>query len=303
MAVRALLLGLALPTLADAANASAPHPHRGLIPRMRMGEPLVFDLTDEENALVAEGGLWTRAIEVEDSGIGRAQGVQHIPAPPSIVWGQIADFEGYVGKVNMLQSVSIYDRNVTDSEVVEKATYVVRVIPGFYYEYYIEHHADEEKGELLFFLDYDRESDFDDNQGKWIVEAHPEKAGWSIVHYQTELKLMGYAPRIVRTLLMSKGIESAFAWVHRESVKRVPADAVVDAFALPTSFRGQAGSVGHRVASLEDVSDISSQRSSPPRDSHSWAQAAAVVLVGLASIGAARRHLVGARTRSARFAR
>merc|ERR1712039_618609 len=61
-------------------------------------------------------------------------------------------------------------------------------------------------------------------QGKWYLEDHPLKVGWTRVYYQCDLMLFGYAPAIVKKLLTAKGLSSSIEWVQRESEKRAPRD-------------------------------------------------------------------------------
>jgi hypothetical protein len=49
-------------------------------------------------------------------------------------------------------------------------------------------------------LDYEYNSDFDDNTGHWQVVPHPTKAGWSRVLYSTEVKLFPWIPEFVGAL-------------------------------------------------------------------------------------------------------
>jgi hypothetical protein len=221
---------LLLPRAAFAANVSEPHPHQGLIPRLKLDGKPNIKLSSTDLKAVEAGELWMKS--KEESGIGRGIGVRDIAAPIDVVFGQISDLEAYVGKVPMLRSLKIYERKKKSSVIIEKATYIVKVIPGYNFEYYVEHHADKKKGVVLFFLDYGRHSDFSDMQGKWYLEEHPTKAGWTRVYYQCDLKLWGYAPAIVKKLLTSKGLSSAISWVKKESEKRAPKSVGTAAFAI-----------------------------------------------------------------------
>lgn len=213
----ALSVSFCAPLMTSAANASEPHPHQGEIPRLKMDGKPVVKLSEKDLEQIEAGHLWMKSQEV--NGVGTGIGIRDIAAPASVVFRQISDLAGYVGKVPMLSSLKVYSSTKKGGEVVEKATYKVRVIPGYYYEYYVEHHASEKKGMLLFYLDYGRLSDFNDLQGKWYLEKHPSKPDWTRVYYQCDLKLFGYAPAMVKTLLTSKGLESAIGWVKRESEK------------------------------------------------------------------------------------
>lgn len=210
---------------AEASDVSQPHPHQGEIPRLSMdGKPEVT-LSDADMKTIEAGDLWMWSQEKD--GVGSGVGIRDIAAPPEVVFGQISDLEGYVGKVPMLYSLKIDSKK----DGVEKAVYSIRVIPGYYFEYFVEHHPSKDKRTLLFFLDYNRSSDFSDMQGKWYLEDHPTKKGWTRVYYQCDLKLFGYAPKIVKTLLTSKGLSSSIGWVKRESEKRAPKELVVSSAA------------------------------------------------------------------------
>lgn len=223
--------------VALASNSSAPHPHQGVIPRLPMDGKPKIKLSASDMKMIDDGQLWMKSIE--SNGIGRGVGVRDMAAPPDLVFRQISDLEAYVGKVPMLSSLKIYSKEKNRQFTTEKATYIVRVIPGYNFEYYVEHRASPKNGVLMFFLDYDRFSDFNDMQGKWYLEPHPTKTGWTRVFYQCDLKLFGYAPKIVKTLLTSKGLSSAISWVKRYSEASVPKSMVV-----APAFVGNAGSWG-----------------------------------------------------------
>ena len=73
-------------------------------------------------------------------------------------------------------------------------------------------------------LDYQYNSDFDDNTGHWQVVPHPKKAGWSRVLYSTEVKLFSWIPELVITFLTKTALLEANTWVKRESAKQAKAD-------------------------------------------------------------------------------
>lgn len=208
-----------------AANASEPHPHRGVIPRLKLdGRPNV-KLTAADWKVVDSGELWMSSKEV--ASVGRGIGIQDIKAPMDVVFDQISNLAGYVGKVPFLKSIKVYDSKSHGNVLVEKATYTLRVIPGFNYEYFLEHHVKRKGGSLLFHLDYDQHSDFNDMQGKWYLEVHPTKPGWTRLYYQCDLALWGFAPEIVKKLLTSQGLASAIGWVKRESEKEAKKGKIV----------------------------------------------------------------------------
>lgn len=254
------VLGWLLPLAADAANVSEAHPHKGQIPRLKMdGKPNV-KLSAKDLEKIESGQLWMQS--KEENSIGRGIGISDIAAPPDVVFKEIAGLQAYVGKVPMLKELKVYSKDKKGKEIIEKATYVVKVIPGYNFEYYVEHHALPEQGVLLFYLDYDRYSDFNDLQGKWVVEAHPTKEGWSRVYYQCDLMLWGYAPKIVKSLLTNKGLASAMAWVKRESEKRAPKR--VEAFVGgPAVWGAGAASLSRGLADVQ-VPLPSAEEAQPP---------------------------------------
>lgn len=210
------------------ANDSRPHPHRGCLPRFEEGRPQI-ELSEKDWAQVDAGKLWTSSSE--ENGVGRGIAVKHIRAPPSVVYQQVSSIGSYVGKVPSLKALETYFSTKRGSETVQKAKYTVKVVPGFYFNYFVEHRFISGHT-VIFSLDYDRRSDFDDLQGKWFIEAHPSRPSWSRVYYQCDLKLFGRVPSIVKTLLTTQGLATATAWVQRESEKADVKDAAM-AYVIP----------------------------------------------------------------------
>lgn len=287
---RALALRLATAFLllwaAESANSSEPHPHQGLIPRFEFdGKPEV-ELTADDLKHIDSGELWTQSREEDE--IGRGIGIRDIAAPPDVVFDQISDYEGYVGKVPMLYSLKSYSKESQDGVDIEKSTYLVKVIPGYYYEYYLEHRASKSKGVLVFFLDYERHGDFNDMQGKWYLEPHPTKTGWTRVYYQCDLKLWGYAPKIVKTLLTSKGLSSSISWVKRESEKRAPKMAPEAAHEAAVAFLG--------ATALRPVSvEVPPPPGAAPRRAPGHARGAALGVLAAAAAAMRLCHMRNAR--------
>jgi hypothetical protein len=179
------------------------------------GRPAV-KLSAEDKARIESGQLWTRSWEVD--GIGHGIGIQDIAAPPDVIFGQVADLKGYVGKVPSLRNLNVY----SSGKGVDKATYNVRVVPGYNLEYYLEHHVSKPDNTVIFFLDYSRYSDLDDMMGKWYLEEHPTKSGWTRVYYQCSIKPFAYVPSFVKSFVTKSGLVTAVGWVKCESELRAP---------------------------------------------------------------------------------
>lgn len=222
-AAAALAVGAAASSLlprAAGCNASSPHPHSGLLPRLELDPRPMVSLSASDLAQIEQGGLWTRTAEV--SGFGRSYGVQDIAAPREVVWNHVVDLSGYVGKVPKLRSLNVYSSELRANqrglqEVIEKAVYKVNVLPGYEYEYFVEHHASPAQGTLVFFLDYERCSSIDDMMGKWYLQDHPTKLGWTRVFYQLDLKPWGYVPSVLKSFAASRGLHSTIGWVKAHS--------------------------------------------------------------------------------------
>lgn len=224
-----------LPPLAAGSDAGKPHPHEGRLERFHMdGKPKV-SLSGQDLAKIDSGALYTSVTEEE--GVGKGIGIQDIAAPPDVIFGQIADLGSYVGKVPTLRSCNVYSSKKVggpmSSEVVEKASYLVRVVPGYNLEYYVEHIAAQSKNTLVFFLDYSRYSDIDDLMGKWYLEEHPTRPGWTRLYYQCYVKPWGYIPSVVRSYVTKSGLTTAVGWVKLESERRAPRTAGGDGDSAP----------------------------------------------------------------------
>ncbi|CAK0815493.1 unnamed protein product [Prorocentrum cordatum] len=156
------------------ANASADGPVGGMLltPHGRALAPFDSPVSCEHVADIEHieaGHMWMHSEEVD--GIGRGLGIRDIAAPWEVVFGQVTDLKGYVGKVPMLSELQVYSSTARGPEVVEHAAYKIKVIPGYWFEYFVEHHAVKSKRTMLFYLDYGRNSDFQDMQGRWFLEA------------------------------------------------------------------------------------------------------------------------------------
>mmetsp|Transcript_21537 Transcript_21537/g.43401 ORF Transcript_21537/g.43401 Transcript_21537/m.43401 type:complete len:328 (+) Transcript_21537:64-1047(+) len=193
----------------------APHPHQGVIPKVPFDTKPDVTLTQQDMLKIDEGELWKHSWE--SNGIGGGIAIRDIAAPRDMVFEQVAKLEEYVGKVPFLKALRVYDRKDKGEEIIEKAEYNLKIAPMVSYEYFVEHHINKHLGILHFFLDYDRKSDFDDMQGKWILENHPTKPGWTRAWYQIDMSLPKRMPKPIKALLTNQGLASAIEWVKKAS--------------------------------------------------------------------------------------
>lgn len=102
--------------------------------------------------------------------------VQDVTAPKEAVWNQILDLNSYVGKVDRLKTCkNYYVKKNPDGTTTIKTKFITGVLPGYSYEFYCDHTYAPEKDSLIWSLDYEKTSDFNDVAGHWHLENHPNK--------------------------------------------------------------------------------------------------------------------------------
>jgi hypothetical protein len=206
-----VILGVfAMAEPAPAADAGKPHPHRGVLAPYEPG-PLEVTLDDNQREDLAKGKLVIMTIEKEDTG-GTGIGVIDIAAPVDIVWSRITGFEHYPDWVGPVKFCEVYHQSGDTTRSHVK-------ISGFLYkyEYFLINIFWPDHDMLTWTLDYDRESDFDDCVGAWLVEEHPDRAGWSRAWFSSDLKLNAPIPGFLMKFIKKQGIKDATSWVKEQS--------------------------------------------------------------------------------------
>ena len=208
---RALALAAALlfATTSMAADPNKPHPHQGIVAPYgdNPGKP---DLTEEELAQLEAGELVKKQYKMD--GGGRGMAIQDIHATPEVIFSKITDYAKYPAMVDEVSECEVYEKN---GEHI-KARFVLSTFM-MTIEYYIDHIYKPEQGTMTWTLDYSRESDLDDSVGYWRVEKHPTKEGWSRLYYSVDVRVSGWVPKAIETLIVKKGLVKATEWVKRES--------------------------------------------------------------------------------------
>ncbi len=196
--------------LADAADPDLPHPHRGVLEPYEL-EPIGIALSAEQREKLAEGEVVHMTIKKEDKG-GTGIGVVDISTSPDVVWSRIMGFDHYAEWVGPVKFCDTYTQA---GDTVRTHTKVKGFL--YKYEYYLINVYWPEHDLMLWTLDYDRKSDFDDCVGAWYVELHPEREGWSRAWFSSDLKLNSPIPGFLMKIIKKKGIKDAVSWVKRES--------------------------------------------------------------------------------------
>lgn len=236
------LLLLFISSVVDAkkVNRNAPHEHHGKLTPYSPGPFDVLELTNkDEDDLSKDKSVMKQIAEEDGKSGGRAICVQDVKAPKSAVWNQILDLDHYVGKVNKLKECKNYlVRKREDGQGWQiKTKMVVGVIPGYSYEYYCDHTYSPSHDSVVWTLDYDRTSDFDDVAGHWHVEDHPRNPQQSRVFYACDIKFKRAVPGPVMNFLTKSALKQATGWVKRESEAK-PEGAVPAIFGVAPATAG-----------------------------------------------------------------
>ncbi len=207
-----LLVLLAAPFGAEAADPTKPHPHQGLLAPYPKSPPPTHFTAEEQQALAA-GEAVHKQTQGETGGRGLA--VFRVNAPPETVWIVIQDFASYPLWIDEVEKCEIYRRN--GSQIFVR--FVLKAV-GMEIEYFIHHDYHPEAGWGTWTLDYTRESDLSDSVGFWrVTEVAP---GVSQVEYSVDLKISGWVPGFVRNIIVDNGLEDATEWVKEQAERRVP---------------------------------------------------------------------------------
>lgn len=194
------------------ADANKPHAHKGLVPGFQ-GEPKPVQLTAADTATLAKGDRVMKQVQQKDGGRGVA--IFRVNAPAQTVWSVISNFAKYPDWVEGVDRTNVYKRVGNDIYVEFEISAM-----GFSYIYYIKHHYPIEKGYGTWTLDYSRDSDLDDSVGYWIVTPVPGNPAQTQVEYSVDVRLKGWVPGFIKTLLVNKGLKQATVWVKEQAEKQ-----------------------------------------------------------------------------------
>ena len=191
---------------AIAANPNTPHAHTGIATKFT--NPAKATLSASEASTLSNGKAVLKQIQ-EGNG-GRGVAIFDVNATPNEVWKVITSFEKYPSYIDELSKVE---------------TYATRGRPlccftsswGFEVQYYIKHDYQPSKGYMTWTLDYSRESDLDDSTGYWLVYPSPLDPSKTRVEYSVDLRIKGWVPGFIQTMLAETGVENATKWVNREA--------------------------------------------------------------------------------------
>jgi len=196
------------------------HPHNGKLSPYKPGD---FDshkkLQKSDEAQLAKDQPVMKQMGGGEGG--KAICIQDVDAPRAAVWNQILRLDDYVGKVSKLKECRNYFlQRHRDGKSTIKTKMVVGVLPGYAYEYYCDHTYHPKQNSLVWTLDYEKTSDFDDVAGHWHLEDHPTKQGATRVFYACDIRFKNAVPGPVMGFLQKTALRQATSWVKRESEKK-----------------------------------------------------------------------------------
>jgi hypothetical protein len=100
----------------------------------------------------------------------------HLLEGKPAVWNQILGLDVYQGKVPKVKECHNYVvRKNADGSHSIKTFMKLGIMPGYSYTNHYDHTFVLEKDSMVWSLDYEKFSDFDDVAGHWHLEDHPTK--------------------------------------------------------------------------------------------------------------------------------
>ena len=192
-------------TAVQAATKNSRHAHNGVLTPYD-NHHISYEITLEQNEKLESGDYVTLLTRAGKSGRGVI--IQDVHSAPHICMDRIRDLANYHKMVPNLKSIeTLGEEKFANGTVQTRAKFNVGIsLVGF--GYYLVLTFEPRYNTYTWTLDYQYNSDFDDNTGHWQVVPHPTKEGWSRVLYSTEVKLFSWIPEFVVTFLTKTALIS-----------------------------------------------------------------------------------------------
>ncbi len=200
---------LIIPSMA--ANPNTAHPHTGVATKFT--NPQKATLSASEKTTLSQGKAVLK--QVQEGNGGRGVAIFDVSASEQDVWNVITSFKSYTSYIDELAKCERY--GTKGNEIL--VDFVISSW-GFDVQYYVKHDYQPTKGYMTWTLDYTRESDLDDSTGYWLVYPSPLDPNKTRVEYSVDLRIKGWVPGFIQTMLAETGVENATKWVKREAEKR-----------------------------------------------------------------------------------
>lgn len=153
------------------------HPHQGILKPYHPGPFDNIQLAKKDEAHLLEGKpVMKQVIPDNPDESGTVLCIQDVNAPKPAVWNQILGLDAYEGKVPKVKECHNYVvRKNADGSHSIKTFMKLGIMPGYSYTNHYDHTYVPEKDSMVWSLDYEKFSDFDDVAGHWHLEDHPTK--------------------------------------------------------------------------------------------------------------------------------
>ena len=207
-----LLLLFSTCEISHSASDKIPHGHRGIIAPFS-GEQIRYSISKKQSDLLDSG----KPVVDSNEQTGRAMVIQDVDAPPAIAMEKILDMKNYVKYVQQVKRVHIYHEKTYPNRTVMYGARFDTAALGVGFRYWLALKYEPKYNTFTWTLDYDYNSDFDENVGHWQVMEHPTKKGWTRVLYSCQLRLFAWAPDFIVKYLVKTALVESTTWVKRYS--------------------------------------------------------------------------------------
>ena len=214
-----------MPLFSASPSAGEAHPHRGIIPPFRAGDPGI-KLDAAARSILKQGKPYQT--QVQDGSAGRGIVIQDIKAPVHVVWDRILDFGAYKKMVPKTTDSKIYRRQSLGNHQERIWVQITIGLAMLKLRFYVNHLYEPQKNSLTWTLDYDQKSDMDDSVGYWYVIPHPDNPTlWTRVFYSVQVSMFHWVPQFAVDFMSKQALTDATEWLKKhselEASKQVPA--------------------------------------------------------------------------------
>ena len=202
-------------------SVAKPHPHDGKLQPYNAAEKLLQYLDTSALNTINKGKLHKTTI-TEGPHAKRVVAVQDVNAPAETVIGHILDYQNYANRVPLVLQSEIYQR-ISNVVAPNTETFFARLKTGkcgFSLEYYIKATHYPLHNSVVWHLDYDRDSDFDDACGYWHTSPHPQYPETKTrLYYSVDMIMGPNIPGFVASTINKMAATDAIGWVKKYSEK------------------------------------------------------------------------------------
>lgn len=198
----------------EGGSKKKPHGHTGVL-EVYSGKPIPMKLTKDQSKKLEKGEAVS--YNERDGKSGRGVVIQDVNATESVCMGKIRDLSNYNKMVPHVKKCEIYKNEKFFNGTSKTACEFNIGLMGMGFTYYLLLTHSPKYGTVTWTLDYNHNSDFDDNVGHWQVMPHPSKRGWTRILYSTKIKLFNWIPEFIISFLTGKALTESTGWVKKYS--------------------------------------------------------------------------------------